>query len=72
MKKKGLFLKTKEEIELIRQSGIVLGKTHAEVAKRIEPGVTTSALNKVAEECIQDYGGWPSFKNFNGFPSTLR
>ncbi|MDJ1500913.1 type I methionyl aminopeptidase [Xanthocytophaga agilis] len=71
MKKKAFFLKTKEEIELIRQSGVLLGKTHAEVAKYINPGVSTEFLNKIAEEYIQDYGAWPSFKNYNGFPAGL-
>jgi methionyl aminopeptidase len=69
--KKQLFLKTKEEIELIRQSGDVLGRAHAEVAKLIEPGVTTLALDKRAEEFIKDNGGKPSFKNYNGFPASL-
>jgi methionyl aminopeptidase len=71
LSKKQLFLKTKEEIELIRQSGDVLGKAHAEVAKLIEPGITTLALDKRAEEFIKDNGGKPSFKNYNGFPASL-
>jgi methionyl aminopeptidase len=71
LSKKQLFLKTKEEIELIRQSGDVLGKAHAEVAKLIEPGITTLALDKRAEEFIKDHGGKPSFKNYNGFPASL-
>jgi methionyl aminopeptidase len=71
LKKKAFFLKTKEEIELIRQSGKLLGKTHAEVARYIEPGAKTAFLNKIAEEYIQDNGAWPSFKNYNGFPAGL-
>jgi methionyl aminopeptidase len=71
LSKKQLFLKTKEEIEIIRQGGDVLGKAHAEVAKLIEPGVTTLALDKRAEEFIRDNGGKPSFKNYNGFPASL-
>ena len=71
LKKKGIHIKTKDEIELIRICGIILAKTHAEVAKYIEPGVKTSLLNRIAEEYIKDYGGWPSFKNFNGFPAAI-
>jgi methionyl aminopeptidase len=71
LKKKDLFYKTKEEIELIRVSGEVLGKAHAEVAKLIRPGVTTAILDKRAEEYIQDNGGKPSFKGYNGFPASL-
>lgn len=66
-----IYIKTDEEIELIRTSGKVLGQAHAEVAKIIAPGVTTQKLDQVAEEFIRDHGGVPSFKNYNGFPSTL-
>lgn len=71
MKKKQLILKTKEEIELIRQSGVVLGKAHAEVAKLIRPGISTFELDKRAEEFILDHKGKPSFKGYNGFPASL-
>lgn len=63
--------KTEEEIELIRISGQLLGKAHAEVAKLIEPGVKTEALDKRAFEYITDNGGLPSFKGYNDFPFTL-
>ncbi len=66
-----IFHKTAEEIEFIRQSAQILGKAHAEVAKLINVGVTTAALDKVAETYIMDNGGVPSFKNYNGFPFTL-
>lgn len=70
-----IFYKTKEEIELIKQSAIVLGKAHGEVAKLVKPGVTTLELDKVAEEFIRDNGGSPSFKNYkvgrNSFPASL-
>ncbi len=64
-------VKTEEEIEIIRESGDVLGRAHAEVAKLIKPGVTTIELDRVAEEFIRDNGGVPSFKNYNGFPGSL-
>jgi methionyl aminopeptidase len=63
--------KTREEVEIIRESALILGKAHGEVAKLIKPGVTTLALDKLAEEYIRDNGGIPSFKNFNGFPASL-
>jgi len=63
--------KTKEEVELIKESAQILGKAHGEVAKLIRPGVKTSELDKVAEEYIRDNSGIPSFKNYNGFPFTL-
>ncbi len=66
-----IYLKTDEEIELIRQSSLLVGKTLAEVAKWIEPGVTTSKLDTIAEEFIRDNGAEPGFKGYGGFPATL-
>ena len=48
-----IFLKTDDEIELLRQSNLLVGKTLAEVAKLIKPGVTTKELDRVAEEFIR-------------------
>lgn len=71
-----IFLKTDDEIELLRQSNLLVGRTLAEVAKLIKPGVTTAQLDRVAEEFIRDNGAVPTFKGFpnpNGgpFPCTL-
>ncbi len=68
---KMIFLKSEEEVLLIKESAQVLGKAHAEVAKWIKPGVTTKQLDKVAEEFIKDHKGLPSFKGYNGFPAAL-
>ncbi|MGG7662491.1 type I methionyl aminopeptidase [Dyadobacter sp. BHUBP1] len=66
-----IYLKTEEEINLIKVSAQVLGKAHAEVATWVKPGVTTGKLDAVAEEYIRDNGGIPSFKGFNRFPASL-
>jgi len=63
--------KTEEEIELIRESSLLVARTLAEVAKKIEPGVTSLELDKIAEEYIRDHGGVPAFKGYNGFPNSL-
>ena len=68
---KMIYLKTQEEVELIRESSLLVSKTIAEVAKEIRPGVTTLALDKLAEEFIRDNGGEPAFLNYNGFPNSL-
>lgn len=68
---KQIFYKTKEDVELIRQSGAILSKLHGELAKMIKVGVQTIALDKFAEEYIRDHQGIPSFKNYNGFPNAL-
>ncbi len=64
-------LKTEEDLIIIREGAQILGKAHGEVARLIKPGVKTSDLDKVAEEFIRDNSGSPSFKNYNGFPSSL-
>ncbi|MGC6490697.1 MAG: type I methionyl aminopeptidase [Flavobacteriales bacterium] len=66
-----IFLKTDEEVELIRKSSLLVAKAHAEIAKLIKPGVSTLDLDKRAEEFICDFGGVPAFKGYNGFPNTL-
>ena len=63
--------KTNEEIELIRESSVLVAKTLAEVARQIRPGITTQHLDKVAEEFIRDHGAVPGFKGYHGFPYTL-
>jgi methionyl aminopeptidase len=66
-----IFYKTKDEIDLIKKSALVLGKAHGEVAKLIKPGVKTKDLDKIAEEYIKDNNGYPSFKGYNNFPASL-
>jgi len=63
--------KTEEEIDIIREGAQILGKAHGEVAAHIKEGITTLALDKLAEEFIQDHGGRPSFKGYNDFPYSL-
>ncbi len=66
-----IYYKTDEEIETLRESSLLVGKTLAEVAKLIKPGVTTLDLDKVAEEFIRDHAAEPGFKGYNGFPNSL-
>lgn len=63
--------KTDDEIALIKESSLLVGKTLAEVAKLIKPGVTTLELDKVAEEFIRDNGAIPGFLGMYDFPNTL-
>ncbi len=63
--------KTREEIELIRESSLLVARTHAEVAKHIRPGVTTIELDRIAEGFIRDHGAVPGFKGYQGFPYSL-
>lgn len=66
-----IHLKTPEEIQIIKEGSLILGKAHGEIARLIKPGVKTKDLDSLAEEFIRDNGGVPSFKNYNGFPASL-
>ena len=63
--------KTAEEIELMRENGILVSRTLAEVGKTVAPGVTALELNRVAETFIRDHGAIPSFLGYEGFPAAL-
>lgn len=63
-----IFLKTEDEIELMRQANSLVGKTLGELAKHIKPGISTLQLDRIADEFIRDHGAVPTFK---GFPSKL-
>jgi len=63
--------KTREEIEKIRRSALLVSKTLGMLAREIKPGVTGLYLDKLAEEYIRDHGGKPGFKGLYGFPNTL-
>lgn len=66
-----ILYKTKEEIEYIRESSLLVAKTHALIASLIRPGITTIELDKQAEAFIRDHGAVPGFKGYHGFPYTL-
>ncbi|WP_114778456.1 type I methionyl aminopeptidase [Botryobacter ruber] len=66
-----IYYKTEEEIELLRQSALILSKAHGEIAHLVQEGVSTLTLDKRAYEFIKDNGGTPSFLNYNGFPNSL-
>ncbi len=63
--------KTDEEIELLKLSNQLVTKTLTEMAKIIQPGVTTKFLDRIAEQFIRDNNGIPGFLGYNGFPATL-
>lgn len=68
-----IYLKTKEEIELLRENNLLVSATLAEVKKHIKPGVTTKELDAVAEEYIRAHGAVPGFLGYGNppFPATL-
>lgn len=71
-----IFLKTEDEIEKMRNANLLVGRTLAEIAKIIKPGVTTKQMDKLAEEFIRDNGAIPTFKGFPNpygpeFPASI-
>ena len=71
-----VFLKTEDEIELMRRANRLVGKTLGELARHIKPGVTTIQLDAIAEMFIRDHGAVPTFKNFPNpyggpFPASI-
>jgi methionyl aminopeptidase len=71
-----IYLKTEDEINLLRNANQLVGQTLAEVAKIVKPGVTTQQLDTLAEQFIRDHGAVPTFKGFpnpygSPFPASL-
>ncbi len=71
-----IYLKTDEEVELLRAANLLVGKTLAEIAKILKPGVTTRQLDVLAETFIMDNGAIPTFKGFPNpyggpFPASI-
>ena len=66
-----IYYKTAEEIELLRENNMLVSRALAEVGKHIKPGVTTLALDRIAETFIRDHGAVPGFLGYNGFPNSL-
>lgn len=66
-----IITKTREEIELMRESALIVSKTLGMLAAEVKPGVTTLQLDKLAEEFIREQGAEPGFLGLYDFPNTL-
>ncbi|MCQ2151465.1 MAG: type I methionyl aminopeptidase [Bacteroidales bacterium] len=64
-------LKTREEIEILRENALMVSRTLAHVGRLVEPGITTRELDAVAEKYIRSLGAEPGFLGYEGFPATL-
>ena len=64
-------LKSKREIELLKEAGHIVYLTHQYLRPHIKAGIKTKELDRLAEEFIRSKGATPSFKGYEGFPSTL-
>src|SRR5271167_337284 len=64
-------LKSAREIETMRRSGEITARVLTELMKAVRPGMTTSELDRLAEQGIRAAGGVPAFKGYNGFPGSI-
>ena len=71
-----IYLKTNDEIELLRKANLLVSATLTEIAKAIRPGLTTRQMDRLAETFIRDHGATPTFKGFPNpygpaFPASI-
>lgn len=64
-------VKSKHEIELMREAGKILGKVLNDLEREIKPGISTYRIDQLGEEMIRSYGCIPSFLNYEGFPASI-
>ena len=64
-------IKSAREIELMKEAGRILEIVHDELAKALQPGMTTKEIDRLGEEIIRSYGCIPSFLNYNGYPASI-
>ena len=66
-----IIIKSKKEIEFMREAGKIVAETHELLKEAITPGISTLELDKIAEENIRKYNAIPSFKGYGGFPASI-
>lgn len=64
-------IKSAKEIELMKEAGKILAKTHEELEKALKPGMSTLDIDRLGEKIIRSYGCIPSFKDYNGYPASI-
>ncbi|ACB59605.1 MULTISPECIES: type I methionyl aminopeptidase [Exiguobacterium] len=66
-----IITKAPREIDIMRQAGQIVARTHKELKAHIRPGITTGQLDAIAERYIRSQGATPSFKGYNGFTGSI-
>lgn len=69
--RQGIEIKSKAEIEIMRQAGKIVGTVLKEISETVQPGMTTADLDAYAERRIREMGATPSFKGYHGFPASI-
>ncbi|MFS1514655.1 type I methionyl aminopeptidase [Chengkuizengella sp. SCS-71B] len=66
-----IICKSEAELNYMREAGRIVAETHREIAKVIQPGITTLEIDRIAEKFIRSQNASPSFKGYNGFPASV-
>ncbi len=66
-----IILKSKREIQYMREAGEVIAKSREALEKAVRVGITTAELDRIAEEVIKKQGAIPAFKGYKGFPANI-
>ncbi|OPJ54873.1 type I methionyl aminopeptidase [Alkalithermobacter paradoxus] len=66
-----IIIKSASEIQLMREAGQIVAKTHEVLKEFIRPGITTKELDEIAESTIRKYNAEPSFKGYSGYPGSI-
>lgn len=66
-----IILKSKREIEIMREAGRIVAEAHNQIKEKIRPGITTLELDEIAEKTILKHNAIPGFKGYGGFPNTI-
>lgn len=66
-----IYIKSRQEIEIMREAGRIVAETHELLREAIKPGITTKELDEIAEAHIRKRGAIPAFKGYGGFPASI-
>jgi methionyl aminopeptidase len=70
-RKPAIQIKSRDELAVMREAGLVVGRTLQRLTEAVRPGITTADLDVIAEESIRSSGATPSFKGYQGFPASI-
>lgn len=66
-----IICKSESELRYMREAGRIVAETHRLMAQAVKPGITTRELDQIADTYIRSQNAIPSFKGYNGFPSSI-
>ncbi|MCO5969504.1 type I methionyl aminopeptidase [Actinoallomurus soli] len=70
-RKPAIQIKSRGELDVMREAGLVVARTLQRLTEAVKPGITTADLDAIAEDSIRSEGATPSFKGYQGFPACI-